>query len=77
MLTMYYISNCLSYVERNVVRLRTFSDFCKDQILLAEANVSAPEIERNEMNVLCINFKLEERRETGAEADCVHFLQIN
>lgn len=77
MLTMYYISNRLSYVERDVVRLWTFSDFCKDQILLAEANVSAAEIEWNERNVLCINFKLEEKRETGAEADCVHFLQIS
>lgn len=45
-----------------------FSDFCKDQILLAEANVSAAETEWNEMNVLCINFKMEEKRETGAEA---------
>jgi hypothetical protein len=45
MLTMFYISNCLSYVERDVARLWTFSDFCKDQILLAEANVSAAEIE--------------------------------
>jgi hypothetical protein len=66
----------LSLAERDVVRLWNFSDFCRDQILLAEANVSGAEIEWNEMNVLCINFKLEEKRETRAVADCVHFLKI-
>jgi hypothetical protein len=40
------------------VRLWTFGDFCKDQIMLAKANVSDAEVEWNGMNVLCINFEL-------------------
>jgi hypothetical protein len=35
----------VSLLEREVVRLWTSSDFCRDQILLPKANVSGAEVE--------------------------------
>jgi hypothetical protein len=61
----FQLSLCLSVslVERDVLRLWTFSDSCKDQILLAQANVSGAQMEWGEQNILCINCRLQERLE--------------